>query len=335
MKRINMDATMSMPEKFALHGKRIWVAGHSGLVGSALVRRLESEDCAVLMVNHKDLDLRRQAEVESWMASHQPDVIILAAARVGGIAANEKYPADFLYDNLAITQNVVHQAYLQKVQKLVFLGSSCIYPKHAPQPISEDALMTGPFEPTNEAYAIAKIAGLKLCQSYRAQYGCNFISLMPCNLYGPGDHWDEYESHVIPGLITRFHNAKEQGLPYVSLWGSGTPLREFLYSDDLAEAILIALETYSDFAPLNIGSGEEMTISNLASIIARVVGYEGKIICDPSKPDGAPRKVLESSRIRELGWYPHTPLVQGLKKSYADFLSADRVVSVGKVRGAL
>lgn len=323
-----------MADSFALHGKRVWVAGHTGLVGSALTRRLEQEQCVLLTASHRDLDLTRQSNVEQWMSAYQPDVIILAAARVGGIGANATYPADFLYDNLAIAQNVIHQAYMQKVQKLVFLGSSCIYPKRAPQPIPEASLMTGSLEPTNEAYAIAKIAGLKLCQFYREQHGCDFISLMPCNLYGPGDHWDAHQSHVIPGLITRFHAAKEQGLPCVTIWGSGTPLREFLYSDDLAEAVLISLENYSKNAPLNIGSGEEITIANLAQIIARVMGYNGQIICDPSKPDGAPRKILDSSRIRALGWYPHTSLVQGLQKAYADFLSTDRVVSVSKVGGA-
>lgn len=332
---MKIPGAVLMPDTFSLTGKKIWIAGHAGLVGSALVRRFRNENCTLLTVSHSDLDLRRQADVEGWMHTHQPDVIILAAARVGGILANSTYPADFLYDNLAIAQNVIHQAYLQKIQKLVFLGSSCIYPKHAPQPIPESSLLTAPLEPTNEAYAIAKIAGLKMCQFYRTQHGCDFISLMPCNLYGPGDHWDELGGHVIPGMITRLHDAKEQGLPVVSIWGTGTPLREFLYSDDLAEAVLIALESYSDATPLNIGSGDEISIIDLARVVARVVGYNGQVICDPSRPDGAPRKVLDSQRIQELGWYAHTPLVQGLQKAYADFLRSDRVISVSKIGGAL
>lgn len=314
-----------MLKAYDLSGKKIWVAGHSGLVGSAVVRALRAEQIEILTVSHAELDLRRQHAVEEWMRRNQPDVIILAAAKVGGIAANSEYPADFMFDNLAIAQNVIHQAAIQKIDKLVFLGSSCIYPRDATQPVTEDALLSGPLEKTNEAYALAKIAGLKLCQYYRQQYGHDFISLMPCNLYGPGDRWDDPQAHVIPGLIQRFYLAKLNQQPSVSVWGTGTPLREFLYSDDLAAGVLSALKNYSDASPLNIGSGEEISIAALARAVAAAVGYAGLIVFDPKKPDGTPRKVMDSSRIRALGWKPQTSLDDGLLAAYADFNSPRKI----------
>lgn len=303
-------------------GKRIWVAGHTGLVGSALVGRLTSEDVELITVSHAALDLRRQKEVEDWMEEARPDIILLAAAKVGGIAANLQAPAEFLYDNLAIAQTIIHQAWKQKTGKLVFLGSSCIYPKFAPQPISPDALLSGPLEPSNEAYAIAKIAGIKLCQSYRRQYGCDFISVMPCNLYGPGDRWDTSSSHVIPALLTRMHRAKQQGDKSVTIWGSGRPLREFLYADDLANAIFLAGQHYEEEEPLNIGSGEEVSIAALAETIRSVVGFKGRLNFDLSMPEGTPRKILDSSRIRDLGWSPRIKLIEGLEKTYDDLLKS-------------
>lgn len=311
-----------MAEIFKWQGKRIWIAGHGGLVGSALCRNFVNRDADILTVSHAELDLCRQGDVESWMQEYRPDVVVLAAAKVGGIAANAAAPAEFLYENIAIAQNVIHQASRQKVEKLVYLGSSCIYPKFSAQPISEDALLTGPLEPTNEAYAIAKIAGIKLCQFYRQQYGCDFISLMPCNLYGPGDHWDAQGGHVIPGLLTRLHAAKQAGQATVEVWGTGTALREFLYSDDLAEAIFVALESYSGGAPMNVGSGQEISIFDLSRLIKRVVGYSGELVFDRSKPDGTPRKVLDSNKVRALGWLPRVDLEDGLKLSYADFLGS-------------
>ncbi len=315
-----------MPETFSLQGRRIWVAGHAGLVGSAVVRRLqEGTGAEILTVAHSGLDLRRQNDVEAWMQDNRPDAIILAAARVGGIMANSTYPAEFLYDNLAIAQNVIHQAHVQGVRKLLYLGSSCIYPRMADQPIREEALLSGSLEPTNEAYAIAKIAGVKLCQFYKRQYGDDFISLMPCNLYGLGDCWDETRGHVIPGLMVRFEAARSSGAARVTVWGSGAPLREFLYCDDLADAAIIALQKYSGEIPLNAGSGREVSIRDLAQMIRTTVGYVGDLAFDPSKPDGTPRKVLDSSRLRALGWQPRTGLEAGLEKSYADL--RNRLVS--------
>jgi len=311
-----------------LKGKRIWVAGHTGLVGSAVVRRLAEEDCEVLIVGRAQLDLRNQKETLKWVHSNKPDMIILAAARVGGILANERNPAEFLYDNLMIEANVIHAAHLCEVEKLLFLGSSCLYPKEAPQPIDEAALLSGPLEPTNEAYAVAKIAGIKLCQSYRKQYGRDYSALMPCNLYGPGDLFDETTSHVIPALMLKCHLAKVTGENAIDVWGSGNPLREFLYVDDLADAIVFALKRYSSSEVLNIGAGADVSIKELAEQIAQVTGFEGELRFDPSRPDGVFRKLMNSGRILNAGWSPETALKDGLEKTYAWFL--DRNDSINK-----
>ncbi|MEZ5814200.1 MAG: GDP-L-fucose synthase [Alphaproteobacteria bacterium] len=302
---------------FDLSGKRVWVAGHRGMVGGALCRRLQSEDCEVVT---SDFDLREQAAVHGWMGENKPDVVVIAAAKVGGILANDTYPADFLYDNLMIEANIIHAAHEAGVEKLLFLGSSCIYPKEAAQPLLEDALLGGALEPTNEAYAIAKIAGIKLCEAYRKQYGRDFISAMPCNLYGPGDRFDEEGSHVIPALIMKAHGAKERGAEALVVWGSGKPLREFLYVDDLAEALVFMLKRYSGVQHVNIGAGEDISISDLAVMIAGVVGFEGGIVFDTNKPDGMFRKLMDSGRIRKAGWEPKTGLEEGLALSYGAFL---------------
>lgn len=302
-----------LDQELSLKGKRVWVAGHRGMVGSAVCRRLAGEGCEIL---RDDLDLRRQADVEVWMVEARPDVVILAAAKVGGIGANSEAPANFLYDNLMIEANVIHAAAEAGVEKLLFLGSSCIYPKDAQQPIAEEALLTGALEPTNEAYAVAKIAGVKLCAAYRAQKGCDFIAAMPCNLYGPGDRFDEQGSHVIPAVMMKMHAAKEAGADSVSLWGTGAPLREFLYVDDLADALVFLLQRYSDVRPVNVGSGAEISIADLASKIADVVGYEGRIVFDPAYPDGTPRKIMDCKRIHDHGWSPDTELQDGLRKTY-------------------
>lgn len=303
---------------FTARGRRIWIAGHKGMVGAALCRRLAAEGAEILT---SDVDLRRQEHVERWIAANRPQAIVIAAARVGGILANRDYPVDFLYDNLMIAANIMHAAAQGPgVERLLFLGSSCIYPAGASQPIAETALLTGPLEPTNEAYAIAKIAGLKLCEAYRRQEGRDFISVMPCNLYGPGDRFDLARSHVIPALMMKAHAAKIAGDEVLSVWGSGRPLREFLYVDDLAEALAFALENYADARPLNIGSGEEVSIAALAGLIAQVAGFEGKIVFDAGKPDGPPRKVMDSMRIRGAGWHPRVSLKDGLAETYRHFL---------------
>jgi GDP-L-fucose synthase len=294
---------------FDLKGKRVWVAGHRGLVGSACVRRLKSEDCEILT---SSFDLRGQNDVLNWVRINRPDVIILAAAKVGGIAANAASPADFLYDNLSIQNNVIRAAHENKAGKLLFLGSSCIYPKDAENPIKEEALLSGPLEPTNEAYATAKIAGLKLCASYRQQYGDDFISVMPCNLYGPGDKFDAQNSHVIPALMMKADAAKDK----LIAWGSGTPRREFLYVDDLADALVFTLKNYSAAKPLNIGFGSDITIAELAREVAAATGFNGEIAFDASKPNGAARKLMDSSRIFSAGWQPKTNLKDGLRKTY-------------------
>ncbi|HRJ68249.1 MAG TPA: GDP-L-fucose synthase [Beijerinckiaceae bacterium] len=305
---------------YALAGKRVFVAGHTGMVGGALVRRLANEGCTILVAPRSSADLRRQAEVESWMAENRPQAVFLAAARVGGIHANNTYRGDFIYDNLAIAMNIIHAAHLNGVEKLMFLGSSCIYPKLAPQPMNEDQLLQGPLEPTNEPYAIAKIAGIKLAESYRRQFGDDFVSVMPTNLYGPGDNYHPENSHVAAALIRRFHEAKQSGARSVVVWGSGTPRREFLFVDDLADACVHLMKSWSDERLLNIGTGTDVTIRELAESIARTVGYEGEIVFDTSKPDGTPRKLLDVSRLQSLGWRASTSLTEGLQRAYKAFL---------------
>lgn len=304
---------------YDLSGKRVLVAGHRGMVGSALVRRLAAEDCTVLTPARATVDLRRQAEVEGWMAAERPQAVFVAAAKVGGIAANDSYPADFLYDNLMIEANLIQSAHAVGVQKLLFLGSSCIYPRLAPQPLAESALLTGPLEPTNEWYAIAKIAGVKLCQAYRRQHGADFISAMPTNLYGPGDNYDRQGSHVLPALLRKVHEARRDGTGSITLWGSGTPLREFLHVDDLADACVFLMKTYSDDGPVNVGSGQEVSIRALAETIAEVLGWSGDLTFDATKPDGTPRKLLDTSRLNDLGWQARIGLRDGIAGAYAWF----------------
>ena len=306
--------------QFSLHGRRVWVAGHRGMVGSALVRRLASEDCEVLTVGRDAIDLRRQADVEGWVEQMQPDAIFMAAARVGGILANDTRPADFIYDNLVIETNITHAAYKTGVGKMLFLGSSCIYPKLAPQPMPEEALLTGPLEPTNEWYAVAKIAGIKLCQAYRRQHGCDFISAMPTNLYGPHDNFDLQSSHVAAALLAKTHAAKLSGAPMVEIWGSGAPRREFLYVDDLADALVFLMKTYSADGHVNIGCGTDVTIKDLAKLIADVVGFQGSFTFDSTKPDGTPRKLLNVDKLRGLGWTAKTNLREGLRRTYEWYL---------------
>jgi GDP-L-fucose synthase len=309
---------------YKLSGKRVWVAGHRGMVGSALLRRLAQEDCIPLTVEHADMDLTRQDQVEAWMSKSRPKAIFLAAAKVGGIAANEAAPAQFLYDNLAIAANVIHAAAAVGVEKLLFLGSSCIYPKFAPQPIPENALLTGPLEETNEWYAIAKIAGLKLCQAYRRQSGCDFVSAMPSNLYGPGDNFDLETSHVIPALMRKAHEAKLTGASEFIVWGSGAPRREFLHVDDAANALVHVMAHYSDDMHINIGAGHDLTILELAKVIADAVGFKGRIAMDPSKPDGTPRKLLDTTKLASLGWRPRIGLKEGLANTYEWFTRSFR-----------
>ena len=306
---------------FALVGKKVWVAGHRGMVGSAVVRRLSSESCKVVTVGRDTLDLRDQRGVFTWLEAERPDLAIVAAARVGGIHANDTYPAEFLYDNLIIEANLIEGARRAGVAKVVFLGSSCIYPKLAPQPIPEDALLTGPLEPTNEWYAIAKIAGIKLGQAYRRQYGMDCVSAMPTNLYGPGDNYHLANSHVIPALLRKAHEAKLAGDAELTVWGSGSPYREFLHVDDLADAVVFLARNYSQEEHINVGSGSEVTIRELAELIARVVGFAGTLVWDASKPDGTPRKLMDSSRLAALGWTAKLGLEEGLRRTYADFLA--------------
>ncbi len=306
---------------YSLSGKRVWVVGHRGMVGAALVRRLESEDCEILAATRDELDLRCQADVQDWMTDKRAQAVILAAATVGGILANSKRPAEFLYDNLAISANVIDAAWKTGVEKLLYLGSACIYPREAPQPMPEEALLTGPLEPTNQWYAIAKIAGMKLCAAYRRQYGCDFIAAQPNNLYGPGDRFDLESSHVIPALMIKAHQAKLAGQSSFAVWGSGTPRREFLYVDDLADALVFLMTNYSEEQHVNIGSGQELTISELAEAVAEAVGFEGALAFDSSKPDGMPRKLLDSRRLASMGWAASTRLEEGLEKAYAWFLA--------------
>ncbi|MGD0187774.1 MAG: GDP-L-fucose synthase [Roseiarcus sp.] len=307
--------------RYPLEGKRIWVAGHKGMVGSALVRRLARENCQVITVDRREVDLIRQAEVEAWLDSVRADAIILAAAKVGGILANDTRPAEFLYQNIMIEANVVEAAHRADIDRLLFLGSSCIYPKFAPQPIVEDALLTGPLEPTNESYAIAKIAGIKLCQAYRKQYGRDYISAMPTNLYGPGDNFDLETSHVLPALIRKAHEARLNGAPELTIWGTGTPRREFLHVDDCADALVHLLKVYSAAEPINVGSGEDLPIRDLAEIVARVVGFSGRVTTDPTKPDGTPRKLMSGARLAALGWRPKIALEAGIRETYQWYLA--------------
>jgi GDP-L-fucose synthase len=306
---------------FELKGKRVFVAGHRGMVGSALARRLTSEDIQLQTAARSEADLRDQAAVFGWFAKNRPQVVFLAAAKVGGIVANNTLRAEFIYDNLVIAANVIHAAYLNGVEKLMFLGSSCIYPKLAAQPLREDSMLTGPLEITNEPYAIAKIAGIKMVEAYRSQYGCDFINVMPTNLYGPGDNYHPEYSHVVAALIRRFHEARVAGRDNVVVWGTGTPRREFLYVDDLADACIHLMKTYSSGELVNIGTGEDITIADFARVVARVVGYQGAISYDPSRPDGTPRKLLDVERLARLGWRARTSLEDGIKLAYRAYLS--------------
>ncbi len=305
---------------FSLTGRTVYVAGHNGMVGSAIVRRLAGEQCTV-QTSDRRTDLRNGAAVAAWFAQSKPEVVVIAAAKVGGILANSTLPADFLYDNLMIAANLIEAAHRHGAAKLLFLGSSCIYPKLAEQPIREESLLTGPLEPSNEWYAIAKIAGIKLCQAYRAQHGCDFISAMPTNLYGPGDNFDLTTSHVMPALIRKAHEAKLAGAASFEIWGSGTPLREFMHVDDLAKASVFLLKHYSDPLPINVGFGSDVTILELARLVAKVVGFTGEVTRDVSKPDGTPRKLMDSSRLNALGWAPRIALEQGIADAYAHFLA--------------
>jgi GDP-L-fucose synthase len=307
---------------YELAGKRVWVAGHRGMVGGAIVRRLAAENCEVLTAGRDELDLTDQRAVLGWMHNHRPQVVFLAAARVGGILANSTHPVDFLRDNLLIETAVFTGAESVGVEKLLFLGSSCIYPRDAAQPIAEEALLTGPLEATNEWYAIAKIAGIKLAQAYRQQHGCDYISAMPTNLYGPGDNFDPAGSHVLPALIRKVHEAKLNGGP-VEVWGSGTPRREFLYVDDCADACVFLMQHYSDAMHVNVGAGEDIAIIELARLVMEVLGHDGAIVTDPSKPDGTPRKLMDSARLRALGWAPQVGLREGIARSYQAFLAGE------------
>jgi GDP-L-fucose synthase len=306
---------------FDLRGKKVFVAGHRGMVGSALVRRLASEGAEILTVPRSEVDLRDQAAVFDWFAKKRPQAVFLAAAKVGGIVANNTLRAEFIYDNLILAANVIHAAHQNGVEKLMFLGSSCIYPKLAPQPLREDSMLTGPLEETNEPYAIAKIAGIKLVEAYRSQYGSDFINVMPTNLYGPGDNYHPEYSHVVAALIRRFHEAKGSGSSNVVVWGTGTPRREFLYVDDLADACVHLMKTYSSDELVNIGTGKDVTIAEFARVVAGVVGYTGAISYDPSRPDGTPQKLLDVSRLARLGWKASTSLKDGLKLAYQAYLS--------------
>lgn len=305
---------------YDLAGKRVYVAGHRGMVGSALVRRLEQENCELLTVSHAELDLVDQQAVHGWMKEHRPHAMFVAAGKVGGINANNSLPAEFIYQNMMIEANLVEAARQCALEKVLFLGSSCIYPRLSPQPIPEEALLSGPLEPTNQWYALAKIAGVKLCQAYRLQYGCDYISVMPTNLYGPGDNFDPLSSHVPAALMRRFHEAKLTNAPEVCVWGTGTPLREFLYVDDMADACVFLMRHYSSGEPINVGSGDEMTIATLAQAIQKTVGYQGPLTFDSSKPDGTPRKLVSCDKLHALGWHHKTSLEEGMRVTYQWFL---------------
>jgi GDP-L-fucose synthase len=307
---------------------KIYIAGHRGMVGSAIKRKLEKEGFTNFITRvSSELDLRNQQQVAAFFTLEKPDYVFLAAAKVGGIIANNTYRAEFLYDNLQIQNNVIHQSYLNGVKKLMFLGSSCIYPKMAPQPLKEEYLLTGPLEETNEPYAIAKIAGIKMCDAYRSQYGCNYISVMPTNLYGLNDNYHPQNSHVLPALIRRFHEAKENDAPAVTIWGTGSPRREFLFADDLAEACYYLMETYNEPGLVNIGTGEDITIKDLAMLVKKIVGYRGEINFDASKPDGTPRKLMDVTKLANTGWCFHTTLEEGIALAYKDYLSKGSLVA--------
>lgn len=316
---------MPVETVFPLQGKRVWVAGHRGMVGSAIVRRLAEEDCSVLTVDRSDVDLMRQDDVDRWLSESRPDAVFLAAARVGGIIANSARPADFLYENLIISANVAEAAHRRGVAKLMMLGSSCIYPRLAPQPIPEEALLTGPLEPTNEWYAVAKIAAVKLAQAYRRQHGDDFVSAMPTNLYGPGDNFDLAEAHVLPSLVRKAHEAKARGDQRLMMGGSGEPKREFLHVDDCADALVFLMKTYSGESQINVGSGADLSIRELTELVCDVVGFRGEIVNDLSIPDGMPRKLMSASRLRGMGWAPRIPLQEGVSAYYSWFL--DNVVA--------
>jgi len=314
---------------YPLKGKRVWVAGHRGMVGQAIVRRLGSEDCEILSADRATLDLRRQTDVERWVAEARPQAVFLAAAKVGGILANDTRPAEFLAENLAIQTNVIEAARRSGVEKLLFLGSSCIYPKLAPQPLKEDALLTGPLEPTNEWYAIAKIAGLKLAQACRIQYGADFISAMPTNLYGPGDNFDLASSHLLPALIRKAHEAKVRGEAAMTIWGSGTPYRELMHVDDCADALVFLMRRYSGEQHVNVGTGKDLPIIEIARLVCRVVGYDGAIELDRTKPDGTPRKLLDVGKLAALGWRASIPLEDGVARAYRWFLENEAALATG------
>jgi GDP-L-fucose synthase len=308
------------PVIFDLNGKRVFVTGHAGMAGSAIMRRLERENCDIIYAPRRELDLRNSEEVDRFVAQAKPDAVFVAAGKVGGIRANSAFPADFIADNLAIALNTIRSAHRHGVKKLVYLGSSCIYPREAPQPMKPDMLLSGPLEPTNQWYAVAKIAGIKMCEAYRKQYRADFVSVMPTNLYGPGDNYHPEDSHVPAALVRRFHEAKISGAESVLVWGTGAPQREFLAVDDLADACVFVMKSYSDLEFLNVGTGEDIAIAAFARLIAEVVGFRGKINFDTSRPDGAPRKLLDVSRINALGWRATIPLREGLQRMYADFV---------------
>ncbi|MEL3888639.1 GDP-L-fucose synthase [Ferrovibrio sp. MS7] len=312
---------MAQASVFDLAGKRVWVAGHRGMAGSAITQRLAPEHCTLLTTDRRQVDLRQQSAVSEWMQANRPDVVILAAATVGGIYANSTRPADFIYDNLMIETNIIHGAHEAEVAKLVFLGSSCIYPRLATQPMAEAALLTGPLEPTNEWYAIAKIAGIKLCQAYRKQYGRDFITAMPTNLYGPGDNYDPLNSHVVAAMLVKLHNAKQHDLPTVEIWGTGSPTREFLSVSDMADAVVFLLKHYSGHDHVNVGTGIETSIRDLALLLADIIGFHGQLVFNPEKPDGMPRKVMDIGQIKAMGWSPVQDLRSGLTEAYRAYLA--------------
>jgi GDP-L-fucose synthase len=325
-----MSSTM-----FDLSGRRIFVAGHRGMVGGAVVQRLQSEACTVLTAPRSELDLTQQSAVEAWFEEQRPDAVILAAAKVGGIASNDAAPADFLTQNIQIQTNVITAAARANVGKLLFLGSSCIYPKLAPQPIPESSLLTGPLEPTNEWYAIAKIAGLKMCQAYRRQHGKDFISAMPTNLYGPGDNYDPETSHVLPALVRRIVDAAQAGMPEIRIWGTGRPLREFLHVEDLADALVFLLQHYSAEEPINVGCGHELSILDLARLIAKHARFIGTIETDPSRPDGTPRKLIDSTRLHDLGWQARISLEEGVMRTITEYRALKGDAAMLRVQGAI